>query len=516
MRNPKKIDPSLNKKIVQNERKIQDLFNTGLNKSQSRLIILKPFTPITTNPPPQGERNIRHKKNMSQDEIYKSSYNKNNKTMNNFKSAIDSTPYSKYSQTIHVDKDEKPKDFINRMKKRIRLKSTDKKEEEKSNKIFYNTFNNVYKKLNNKSKKVYNKDQLNTIVDRLYTNDYKCKKQPFRENEKENSKIGINTIETPVKKQNENNANVNEMIERFEKDIKKRYKKIEKKREELKKNEKKIYTHKPELKKNKKYQNENKDSFLERQKKYDENKKKKEEKYIENLRKTEQEKLNIDSYIFKKHNKKREKEKDKETENEIDSKRNNKEDVEKTIKNLYEWEAQRKKKIEQKQKEKIGAAETKFDYHPKINQRSNSIVKKNKNRKIEPDVFSRLSKEDKVLKEKKQLLIDLYTPSFHPSVYVDKNGKKKKKKKMEYIDIEELKLQKKKKKKNKIKESSDSENDEEDSEDDEGSVEEDDEEDDKEEDEKEVNFDYKQNPKIFAEDNVQNKLRQALLHKIKK
>ena len=296
MRNTKIIDPSLNKKIVQNEIKIHDLFNTDLSKSKSRRIVSK------NNGGPKIDRNIRHKKNMSQDEIYKNTYNNNE--VNIFKSTIDSTPYIK---TIQVDGDEESTAFINRMDKRIRLKSNNKKEEEKNNKIFYNTFNNVYQKLQNKkSKKTYNKGQVNKIVDRLYNNDYKHKKQTLKTNEKEKESstidysIKTDTNETPVKKQNGNNVNVDDMIERFAEDIKKRNEKIAKKREEIKKNEKIIYTYKPKLKKNKKYEPESNDNFLERQKKYEEKKIKKEERYKEELKKREQEKINKNNYLLKK------------------------------------------------------------------------------------------------------------------------------------------------------------------------------------------------------------------------
>ena len=65
-----------------------------------------------------------------------------------------------------------------------------------------------------------------------------------------------------------------------------------------------------------------------------------------------------------------------------------------------------------------------------------------------PDVFSRLAKEDKMLREKKQVLIDLYTPSFQPNTFIHKEGKKPKKKKKEInIDVDFDKYHKKKSKK---------------------------------------------------------------------
>ena len=158
--------------------------------------------------------------------------------------------------------------------------------------------------------------------------------------------------------------------------------------------------------------------------------------------------------------------------------------------------------------------ETKYDYKPKINERSNSIAK-SKNRLKDPDVFSRLAKEDKMLKEKRKLLIELYTPSFKPNTA--RKEIKPKKKKKENIDNEfnEINKRKTKKKKKKKISNSDSDEDNEDEEDEEDEDESDEEEEEEEEEEVEE-FDYKQDPKKFAEDNVQDALRKALLHKIKK
>lgn len=199
MRNKKEIDQFLNKKISQNEKRIHSLFNSDLKQSKSRKIITNPIN----NPPPQ--RNVHHQKNKSQDEIYKNSYNTNNNEVLKFKGTIEKHPYSR---TIENEKDDDGSiAFINKMGKRINLKNKSKEEEEKNNKIFYTTFNNIYQKLKNKkNKKVYNKGQLDNIVDRLYNNDYKFKKQPYKEIEKEKEtstidfSIPTDTMETPKKK----------------------------------------------------------------------------------------------------------------------------------------------------------------------------------------------------------------------------------------------------------------------------------------------------------------------------
>ena len=292
------------------------------------------------------------------------------------------------------------------------------------------------------------------------------------------------------------------MINRFKEDKKKRDKNIEKKREEIKNNEKQLYTYRPLLnKKSKKYCSMDKDNFLERQKKYDEKMKEKEKRYIEDLKKKEQEEIDNNNCLLKKKNRK-----------ESDTKINKKESVDKMINDMYEWEKRRKEKLEKKQNEKKNNIETKYDYKPKINERSNSIAK-NKNRLKDPDVFSRLAKEDKLLKEKRKLLIELYTPSFKPNTARKEIRPKKKKKENAIDEIDEFNAKKSKKKKKK-QISNDSDEDDEDEEDEDEEDEEN--EDEEEEEEEEEKFDYKQDPKIYAEDNVQDALRKALLNKIKK
>ena len=86
-----------------------------------------------------------------------------------------------------------------------------------------------------------------------------------------------------------------------------------------------------------------------------------------------------------------------------------------------------------------------------------------------------------MLKEKRQVLIDLYTPTFTPNCFLH-NQKIKRKNKGSPNTIEE-------------------EEDEDDSDD--SYV-------------KEDNFNYKQDPNFYTEDDLQNELRKALLDKVKK
>ncbi len=386
--------------------------------------------------------------------------------------------------------------------KRINFRKKLKQEEEKNNRHYRTLSSDTSQLKNSKSKKVYNKEEVNNIVNRLYNNYYKYKKKPYRDKDINNTEFSLNTDtnETQAKKANEQpNVNVNEMIERFKEDQKKRNKRIEQKREELINNEKKLYTYKPVLnKKSKKLESGNKESFLERQKKYEERAKQREERYKEDLKKKEEEKINKNSYIYRRNKNKKDDEK--------------KTDYKTTIKNLYEWESTRKKKLERKLKEKKDKPDAQNTFRPKINKKSCSLAKNNKNRTKEPDVFERLAHEDKLLKEKKQLLVDLYTPSFKPNI-IDR-GKSKSKNKKSKLDDTWQKKSKKQKKDKKSKNSDDSDDEDKDS-DEKKNSDEDSDEDSDDKDKEEENFDYKQDPKIFAGENVQNALRKQLLNKMK-
>ena len=91
-------------------------------------------------------------------------------------------------------------------------------------------------------------------------------------------------------------------------------------------------------------------------------------------------------------------------------------EIENNIYKLYEWEKRRKKKIENLRNLKDKKID-KYTYIPKINKRSNSLAakKKLKNEQNE-NIFERLSKVDPLIKEKKQILIDLFTPTFQPEI----------------------------------------------------------------------------------------------------
>ena len=493
MRNTKIIDPSLKKKINENDEKMKMLYGIEFKRSKSR----KGTYSSTRNKP--KNRNKRNHDDSFSDMGGKASKDKS--PMNTD---------SKYSKTINPDRED-PSSFMSRMQKRMKFKKD--KEEKKNNTIFYNTFTNVYKKMEDKKKKkTMNKNQVDNMVDRLYHNDYKHRKPRVRESEEKKNK----TIDL------EDEPDIDEMIERFEDDIRKREENMEIIKRKIARDEKEIYTYQPKMSEgSKKYNDQNETDFFERQKNFLEKKAEKEKNIKEALKKKQEDEINENNILKKKEEEKKEKEKEKKVD---DSEK--KAQVEKSIKKMYEWEEKRKEKIEQKKKENSEKVETDYNYVPKINERSAQLAENNKLRQKQPNIFLRLSEEDKVLKEKKQILTDMYTPSFKPRSYVPRNMNLEHLKKKTYLpegeeeDEDNEKKKRKRKKKHKKKSDSDEEDEDEDEdeededEDEEGEEEEDDEE---EEEEKggEDDFDYKQDTMKYAEDDVQDALRNQLFHRKK-
>ena len=151
------------------------------------------------------------------------------------------------------------------------------------------------------------------------------------------------------------------------------------------------------------FDSENTNSFIERQKKFIEDKKQKEEKFKENLIKKKQEEIDK-SNILVKHS-------------------FNKKDIIRGINDLTEWENNRKRKLEERQKQIEEEKINKYKYRPKIDKNSILLASKNIQRQKESNVFMRLAQDDKVLKEKKKILIQLNTPSFRPELYKTKRKK---------------------------------------------------------------------------------------------
>ena len=492
MRNTKIIDPSLKKKINENDEKMKMLYGIEFKRSKSRK-----GTYSSARNKPKNRNKGNH------DDSFSDINNKNYK--DNTAMATD----SKISKTINADGEDSSA-FMSRMQKRMKFKRD--KEEKKNNTIFYNTFSNVYKRMEDKKKKkTMNKDQVDNMVDRLYHNDYKHRKPRVRESEEKKNR----TIDL------EDEPDVDEMIERFEEDIKKREENMEIIKRKIARDEKEIYTYKPKMSEgSKKYNDQNETDFFERQKNFLEKKAEKEKSMKETLKKKQEDEINENNILKKKEEENKEKKVD-------DSEKKAK--VEKSIKNLYEWEEKRKQKIEQKKKENSEKVETDYDYIPKINERSAQLAENNKLRQKQPNIFLRLSEEDKVLKEKKQILTDMYTPSFKPRSYVPRNMNLENLKKKNYMSQNEVeegeeedednekKKRKRRKKHKKRSDDSDEEDEDEDEEDEDEDEEGEEEEDDEEEGEgEEDDFDYKQDTMKYADDDVQDALRNQLFHKKKK
>ena len=493
MRNTKVIDPSLKRKIKENDEKMKMLYGIEFKRSKSRK-----GTHLSARNKPKN----RNKRNHDDDSF-------TNVMSKTYKDNTPMTTDSKFSRTITTDRDDSAA-FMSRMQKRMKFKKD--KEEKKNNTIFFNTFANVYKKMEDKKKKkTMNKNQVDNMVDRLYNNDYKHRKPRVRDTEEKKNK----TIDL------EDEPDIDEMIERFEDDIRKREENMEIIKRKIARDEKEIYTYKPQMSEgSKRYNEQNETDFFERQKNFLEKKAEKEKVIKEELKKKQEDEINENNILKKKEEEKKE--------NKVDDSEK-KAQVEKSIKKMYEWEEKRKEKIEQKKKENSEKVETNYNYVPKINERSVQLAENNKLRQKQPNIFLRLSEEDKVLKEKKQILTDMYTPSFKPRSYVPRNMNLENLKRKTYLPQNEIeegeesdeKKKRKKRKKHKKKSDSDEEDedddeDEEDEDEDEEGEEEEDDEEEEEEKGEDDDFDYKQDTMKYADDDVQDALRSQLFHKKKK
>ena len=248
MKNAKKIDPYLKKKLNENEEKMQALYGIGFNRSKSKGALSS------------RNRNRKKQKKNTDDSfsgVANKTYNKNNRTH---------TPDEKKSKISKKLNKEKtgPSNSGSRMKKRMKFKKD--KEEKKNNTVVYTNLPG-YKKFY-KDRKTFNREQVNQVVDRLYNNEYKHRKNPNKENEERKNKTN----------NYEDEADIDEMLERFEDDIKKREENLEIIKRQIRKDEKDIYTYKPKMSEgSKKYNDVNEEDFFERQKNFYEKKAKKED-----------------------------------------------------------------------------------------------------------------------------------------------------------------------------------------------------------------------------------------------
>ena len=135
MRNTKAIEPSLKKKIKQNDDKLRILYGKELKTSNPK----KANTgQILRNKSNQKTQNQKKNPEDSSSEIILHTYNDNNEP-----SPETEEINSKISKrTIETEREKnEPSAFVSRMQKRMKFKND--KEEKKNNTMFYNTFANV-------------------------------------------------------------------------------------------------------------------------------------------------------------------------------------------------------------------------------------------------------------------------------------------------------------------------------------------------------------------------------------
>jgi len=417
------IDEFLNRKIMQNENKLQALFNISKKKRESHSTdqkgINKERNKIIQKNNNKNNTNKKQPRNFTS--YYYNHFNDNDydfdhdhemkKNLSQFYS-----PNTMISDYDFNEKNNKPSKVI---KVNQNIKKVKKESNKTSSKNLYSTRNN---KINNKIRNYeYKPKRKLNISARNNNNHSKIRKNSINSNSNTLHK-DYSTIDYSVKSERYlKNVNVEKMMDRFQKDEDRKKEWLENQKKKREEEEKKTCSHVPKINKvSQKINLKLKDDFLERQKLKDEQKKKKEEKLKEFLNKKKEEEINNNNPLLKE----KKKTKDKEILNSstTTSKTANKKqkvEINNAINKLYEWDKKRKEKIRQKRKTKKENMEQ-FDHVPKINKRSASMAEFNKKKYKEKDIFNRLAQKDPYMVEKRKLLEDLYTPSFKPNINTKK------------------------------------------------------------------------------------------------
>ena len=408
------IDASLNRKIIQNENKLQALFKISKKKKVSHSMdqngIKKERNKIIKK---NNNTNIKQPKNFTT--YYYNQFNDNDNEHELKKNL--SQYYSPKTMISDYDLNEKnnnkPLNVIKVNQNMKKVKNTSNKTSSK--KLYPTRNNNKNKKYEYKPKK-----KLNISV-RNNNSKTNIRKNSINSNSNTLHK-DYSTIDYSVKSERYlKNVNVEKMMDRFQKDEDRKKEWIENQKKKREEEEQKACSHVPKINKvSQKINLKLKDDFLERQKLKDEQKKKKEEKLKEFLNKKNEEEINKNNPLLKVN--KKIKEKDNLNSSTTSSKtlnKNQKVKINNTINKLYEWDKKRKEKIYQKRKTKNENMEQ-FDYVPKINKRSASMAEFNKKKYKEKDIFNRLAQKDPYMVERRKLLEDLYTPSFKPNINTKK------------------------------------------------------------------------------------------------
>lgn len=243
---------------------------------------------------------------------------------------------------------------------------------------------------------------------------YSAQKRKIHKPKINNNNKSQNKNKNSSTNKDNNDNKFSSIYNRFIEDQKKKKEKLEKMKKNIQEEENKIYLYKPKInKKSLKLTSKNKEGFYARQKKLMEEQKKKDALLKEKVKKEERDEINKNNILLS-HNLST---KDGNKKN-IDKKR--KKSIDETINKLYEWDNKRKEKIinEIKKKEKEKVKDTNLQKKPKINKNSLKIAE-NKNQN---QLINRLYKDDIAKRrEKKELLSQLYRPTFHPIVARKKN-----------------------------------------------------------------------------------------------
>ena len=406
-----KMDSCLKNKILINDEKIHKLFDKNKeinNKTQD---------------------NLDNKENKS----YIGNRKKGRKYEISFLTEI--IPNQEDSSNSFISKNNNKSNIINQIKKKNNTIINQKRYKKNNDRLYnplkslenseilnlYNytiTLNNNFKNITSKKEKQINKNKKNNqnfILPKgskiISNND---KKQ--NNNDYISYTIDINNMNL-LNSSTRNSVKISNMLERFDENQRKKKEKIELLKKQKEDEEKRYNTNKPKIcKKTKRMSQQIKDDFLTRQKKFNEIKNKKKKELKENLLKNEQEKINKSNFLLQKKSREYASVGNLNTSfiSEISCCTHSMVEIDQSISKLLEWENKRKEKIIKKQKEKNNELE-KIKHVPQIDKKSKSIAKrKNKNKK--ENIFDRLAKEDDIVKEKRKILEELYTPSFKPNL----------------------------------------------------------------------------------------------------
>ena len=451
-----RLDSSLNRKIIQNEKRFQNLLSIPKNSNKCYSTDRKAYNQkrfIKSNKKISNKKKLKNfktefynnyddndyeiQKNLSQYFSPKSVININDNEFNNNSKNKEDKKIIKVHQKL-IKKEKRPK-YSKNSKNLSSLKNSKNKSHYNST-INLHTSRNNYKNMNKKNLKKNQK--LNTNINLRTNNKNNSNRKNYNSNTIESSAKSDRYSSPSIK-----NMNLEEMFGRFKKNEKKKKEWVENEKKKKEEEEKKLCSYKPKMDKNSiKINLKIKDNFLERQKMKDEQKKKKEEKLKEYLNKKKEDEINKNNFLLIKNNKG--KNKDNNLNNSINLstsktsaktlEKNRKIEIKNAINKLYEWDIKRKEKINQKRKNNNEKIE-KNRHIPKINKRSSSMAELKKEKYSDKNIFDRLSKKDPVSLEKKKFLVELYTPSFQPNIYTKRSTKKEKDINEDKNEIEEKK-----------------------------------------------------------------------------